>query len=232
MTTMKKNLKALSVLLLGTAILAAGCGAKSAGNESSGAGTNTPASNASGNAGGSAAKSWSKKPDMAIDTSKTYQAVVTTTDGEFTIDLFAKDAPETVNSFVFLARQNFFDGIVFHRIIQDFMIQTGDPTGTGAGGPGYTIPDELDNGHAYKKGVVAMANTGQADTGGSQFFIGTGPSVEGLSQLPNYTIFGEISGGMDIVDKIAATPVEGNAQGESSKPTRTVSIQSVEIKES
>lgn len=221
----------LASTMLGAALILGGCGAKPQENDSA-AQVNQPAVNAGGSSSQEGeAKSWDKPPAMAIDSAKTYKAVVKTTEGEFTIRLFAKDAPQTVNSFVFLGKEGFFDGIVFHRIMQDFMIQTGDPTGTGRGGPGYSIPDELNNGHSYDKYVVAMANAGP-DTGGSQFFIGTGESVKGLAQAPNYTIFGEVESGQDVVDKIAATPVERDpASGETSSPTKEVKMEQVTIQE-
>ena len=210
--------------------MAAGCGAKNTNTEGQPA-TNVATDAGQGDNAVPAAKTWDKMPEMTIDPNKSYEAVVETTDGQFTIKLFAKDAPQTVNNFVFLSKQNYYNGVKFHRIIQSFMIQSGDPTGTGAGGPGYTIPDELHNGHKYMKGVVAMANTSQPDSGGSQFFIGSGADVEGLNGLPNYTIFGEVSRGLDVVDKIAATPVESSGR-ELSKPKETIQILSIEIKES
>jgi len=172
-------------------------------------------------------KSWSEKPAMTIDTSKSYSATFKTSKGDFTVQLYAKEAPETVNSFVFLAGQKFYDGIRFHRIIESFMIQTGDPLGNGTGGPGYNIPDELNNGFSYEEGTLAMANTGQPDTGGSQFFIGTGPDVK---SLPNqYTIFGKVNEeGMEVIKKIAQIPVESNGR-EVSTPTEEVTINTVEI---
>ncbi|QJC54323.1 peptidylprolyl isomerase [Paenibacillus albicereus] len=225
----------LSALLLASALVLGGCGAKSDQDASGGAGgapAGTPVPSSSPAPSAEPSKQWDKAPDMAIDPNKTYKAVVKTTEGEFTINLFAKDAPQTVNNFVFLSKEGFYEGVVFHRIIQEFMIQTGDPTGTGAGGPGYSIPDELNNGHSYVKYVVAMANAGP-NTGGSQFFIGTGDSVRGLDAQPNYAIFGEIESGQDVVDKIAATPVgPSDAGNEVSKPQTTVKMESIEIRES
>jgi len=174
-------------------------------------------------------KSWSEKPAMTIDTSKSYSATFKTNKGDFTVQLYAKEAPETVNSFVFLAGEKFYDGIRFHRIIESFMIQSGDPVGNGTGGPGYNIPDELNNGFEYEEGTLAMANTGQPDSGGSQFFIGTGPDIKGLNNMPNYTIFGKVNEeDMEVVKKIAQTPVEFNGR-EASSPTEEVTINSVEI---
>jgi len=180
--------------------------------------------------GSQAAKSWTSPPEMIIDTAKTYEAEVKTSKGSFKIHLFAKDAPKTVNNFVFLSQEGFYNGVTFHRIIESFMIQTGDPTGTGAGGPGYKFEDETTN-YQYEPGIIAMANAGP-NTNGSQFFICTGEDSVGLNQMPNYTIFGKVTEGMDIIKHIAATPVETNRQtGETSKPSETVTIDSIKIKE-
>lgn len=176
-------------------------------------------------------KKYEKAPDMQIDKNKSYQAKLSTTMGDITIELFAKDAPITVNNFVFLAKDKFYDGLTFHRVIKDFMIQTGDPLGNGTGGPGYTFEDELKNGHKYEVGVVAMANAGK-NTNGSQFFIGSGKDVEGLENSPNYTIFGKVVGGMDVVQKIASTKVKKHPQtGELSVPEQPIKINTVTITE-
>ncbi|GED57997.1 peptidylprolyl isomerase [Brevibacillus formosus] len=176
-------------------------------------------------------KKYEKAPAMQIDKAKDYQAKISTSMGDITIDLFEKDAPIAVNNFVFLAKDKFYDGITFHRVIKDFMIQTGDPLGSGMGGPGYTFEDELQNGHKYEPGVVAMANSGK-NTNGSQFFIGSGPDVTGLDNSPNYTIFGKVTGGMDIVQKIAGTKVKKHPQtGEPSVPEQTITIKSITITE-
>jgi len=181
--------------------------------------------------GPTGAKKYDKAPTMQIDKAKTYQAKISTTMGDITVDLFAKDAPIAVNNFVFLAKDKFYDGITFHRVIKDFMIQTGDPLGSGIGGPGYTFEDELKNGHKYETGVVAMANAGK-NTNGSQFFIGSGKDVEGLENAPNYTIFGKVVGGMDVVQKIAGTKVKANPQtGETSVPEQTIKINTITITE-
>ncbi len=167
---------------------------------------------------------WSTPPSMQIDPNKTYEAIVKTTKGEMAIDLFAKDTPITVNNFVFLARQGFYDHTKFHRIIKDFMIQGGDPIGTGRGGPGYTFKDELPITKDYKRGIVAMANAGP-NTNGSQFFIMTKDTP--LSK--NYVIFGKVVSGFDTLDKIAETPVKNNGAGEISQPTENVYIESIKI---
>jgi peptidyl-prolyl cis-trans isomerase B (cyclophilin B) len=156
---------------------------------------------------------YSAAPPMTIDTSKSYTAKVVTTAGTFSFALDPKAAPQTVNSFVFLADKGYYHCVIFHRVIPKFMDQTGDPTGKGTGGPGYTIPDEYPAKAAkaadqYPLGSVAMANTGQPHTGGSQFFIVSGPQGEGL---PNtYTLFGHVTSGMSVVDTINA---EGSTAG-------------------
>ncbi|HVT41629.1 MAG TPA: peptidylprolyl isomerase [Acidimicrobiales bacterium] len=173
---------------------------------------------------------YSAAPAMTIDTSKTYTATVKTTAGTFDITLDAKAAPTTVNNFVFLANKGFYHCVIFHRVIPGFMDQTGDPTGTGSGGPGYSIPDELPAKATpqYPLGSVAMANSGP-NTGGSQFFIVAGP--EGETLQPNYSLFGQVSSGMSVVDSI-------NKQGNSSQssngvpPDVTQRILSITIKES
>ncbi|RJO60611.1 MAG: peptidylprolyl isomerase [Dehalococcoidia bacterium] len=174
---------------------------------------------------------WSSPPAMQIDTSKTYYAVFNTSMGSFKIKLFAAEAPKTVNNFVFLARQKFYDGTIFHRIIKPFMIQGGDPLGTGMGGPGYNIPDELPVKYSYDPGIIAMANTGRANTGGSQFFICTGTDAASLNKSPIYTQFGKVVEGMDVVLKIAAVPVV-SANGEVSKPVKPPVIKTITIEES
>lgn len=168
-------------------------------------------------------------PPMIVDKSKSYKAVVKTTKGEFTIQLLAKDAPITVNNFVTLSRDKFYDGLKFHRIARDFVIQTGDPDGTGRGGPGYMFKDEKTP-YKYETGIVAMANTGKKNTNGSQFFICSGDECSILNQQPIYTIFGKVVDGMDIIDKINETPVAFNVNTQDfDLPTEDVLIESIEI---
>ena len=173
---------------------------------------------------------WKTQPPMTIDQNKTYTATIKTNYGDITVQLLPKESPVTVNNFVFLSKQGFYNGVKFHRIIKTFMIQTGDPTGTGAGGPGYKFADELPAKHSYDPGIVAMANAG-ANTNGSQFFICTGADAKGLNYQPNYTQFGQVTGGMDIVQKIASLPVRVGSSGEPSTPTVDVHINSVTITE-
>lgn len=162
-------------------------------------------------------------PTMQIDQTKKYSAIVKTDEGNITIDLTAKKTPITANNFVVLARENFYEGLVFHRVMKDFMIQGGDPKGDGNGGPGYKFADEKLDGK-YKRGTVAMANSGP-DTNGSQFFI-----IHQDYDLPEkYVIFGHVSSGMEVVDKIATAETVDNGAGEKSKPVSPVKIESVEI---
>ena len=136
---------------------------------------------------------------MAIDVNKKYTATITTSRGEIVCDLFPKDAPKTVNNFVFLAKEKFYDGTVFHRVIADFMVQGGDPTGTGRGGPGYRFEDETKgNPNKHQVGSLSMANAGP-NTNGSQFFI-THVATNWLDG--KHTVFGKVQKGKDVVDKV------------------------------
>ncbi len=164
-------------------------------------------------------------PALTIDKNKQYTAILTTSAGTISILLAADKTPVTANNFIYLAQKHFYDNTVFHRVIKGFMIQGGDPTGTGAGGPGYQFNDEPFVGD-YTRGTVAMANAGP-NTNGSQFFI-----MHGDNQLPkNYVIFGRVISGIDIVDAIAAAPVAAGSSGENSKPVTPVTVKSVEIQE-
>ncbi len=140
---------------------------------------------------------WKTPPAMELDPQKSYTAVIETELGNVTLELFAKDVPVTVNNFVFLARQGFYDDTTFHRVIPGFMAQGGDPTGTGAGGPGYRFQQEITS-HKHVKGAVSMANAGP-NTNGSQFFIcyDAHPHLDG-----GYNVFAQVTGGMDVVEKI------------------------------
>src|SRR5579884_2101994 len=144
-------------------------------------------------------KQYSAPPPMSIDSSKKYAATLETSKGAIVVDLFAKDAPKTVNNFVFLAREGFYDGTKFHRVIADFMIQGGDPTATGTGGPGYKFEDELKNNpRRHQVGSLSMANAGP-NTNGSQFFI-THIKTEWLDG--KHTVFGQVRSGQDVVDAV------------------------------
>ncbi len=172
---------------------------------------------------------WDNPPEMTIDPSKKYKATFQTSKGSFTVELFADTAPKTVNNFVFLAKEGFYEGVTFHRIVPGYIIQSGDPTGTGMGSPGYQFEDELGGGRKYETGIVAMANSMKADTNGSQFFICTGENSKALNSQPNFTIFGKVIEGMDNVLKIDAVPTKRDARGELSKPTEQVTIDSITI---
>jgi cyclophilin family peptidyl-prolyl cis-trans isomerase len=144
-----------------------------------------------------------KAPDLSIDLNTAYTATLRTNHGDIAIELFPAEAPLAVNNFLFLAGEGFYDGVIFHRVVPGFVIQGGDPTGTGRGGPGYSFRDELETGRRYSRGTVAMANAGP-NTNGSQFFICLGDL-----KLPNqYTIFGQVTSGMEAVDAIAALPTD------------------------
>lgn len=226
-------------LLMALALVLAGCGDSKSSGSGGGDGADTTASDSSdepaddgtdeaadATGGGGEAKQWTSAPKMAIDAKRAYTATIETSKGRIVITLLPKDGPVAVNNFVFLARQGFYDGTPFHRVIKEFMIQGGDPTGTGTGGPGYTIADDevrLD----YEPGIVAMANSGQPNSAGSQFFI-----MHGTSPLPKtYSIFGRVKDGMDVVDEIASVPVEAAPSGEPSQPTERVFIKHVTITE-
>lgn len=163
-------------------------------------------------------------PAMTIDESKTYTATVKTNHGDMILELFASNAPVTVNNFVFLANEKYYDGGVFHRVIGNFMIQGGDPTGTGRGGPGYQFQDEFDPSLVFaNKGILAMANAGPS-TNGSQFFITVAPTPH-LNGA--HTIFGKVTSGQDIADAISALPADGGG-----RPAEDVTITTIEIQES
>lgn len=146
-----------------------------------------------------AGKQWSSPPAMQIDPKKTYHATMETNRGTISIEFFPKNAPKTVNNFVFLAKEGFYDGVSFHRVISDFMIQGGDPTGTGRGGPGYKFEDETKgNPLTHDTGVISMANAGP-NTNGSQFFITHSPQPHLNGK---HTVFGKVVTGQDIVNAI------------------------------
>ena len=176
--------------------------------------------------GGVTYKQYGRAPLLTINPASKYTAKLFTNKGDITIELFAAETPRTVNNFVFLAREGFYNGVVFHRVIKGFMIQSGDPKGDGTGGPGYRFADEPIT-RKYTPGTVAMANSG-ANTNGSQFFIMHGTDVP---LQPNYVIFGQVVGGMDTVDRLANTPVNANNLQEVSAPMERLVIEKVEITE-
>ena len=167
-------------------------------------------------------KQWSTPPEMVIDPKKKYSATISTDKGDMVIELFADKTPKTVNNFVFLAREGFYDGTIFHRVIPDFMVQGGDPTGSGRGGPGYRFNDEFHPGLKHNKpGILSMANAGPG-TNGSQFFITHTPTphLDG-----KHSVFGQLTSGLDVLMAIPERdPMRPQYPG--------VKITSIEISES
>ena len=170
-------------------------------------------------------KQYSQEPEMTIQVDKQYAATINTNKGAITIELFPKEAPKTVNNFVFLARDGYYDGVIFHRVIPGFMVQGGDPMGTGGGGPGYNFEDEIVSSLGFDSaGLLAMANRGGGtSTNGSQFFITVAPTPH---LNGNHTIFGRVIQGQEVADAISALP-----SGPGDRPLEDVVIQSVEIQE-
>ena len=168
-------------------------------------------------------KQWEREPEMKIDKSKVYVARLDTTAGPIVLELYPKLAPHHVNNFVFLAKEGYYNGVIFHRVIPGFMIQGGDPTGTGMGGPGYEIKAEF-NDTKHVRGVLSTARKGNdVNSAGSQFFImhGTAPSLDN-----QYTVFGKVIEGLETVDKIANAPTGAN-----DRPRDPTSIKSITIEE-
>ena len=170
-------------------------------------------------------KTYKNPPEFSIDVNKTYTAEINTTSGLMTVELFTDIAPNTVNNFVSLSEDGYYNNIIFHRVIKDFMIQGGDPSGTGHGEmgkyPGYEFGDELNNPMPYERGILAMANRGP-NTNGSQFFI-----MHSDYPLPyQYTIFGKVTQGLDVIDQIAMVETDT-----SDKPLSDVIINSITIKD-
>ena len=172
------------------------------------------------------AGSFEQAPPTCIDKGGSYVAIVTTNLGQYTIELDAEAAPKAVNNFVVLARFGYFDGTSCHRAIPDFMVQCGDPTGTGSGGPGYRFDDELPKAGAYTVGGVAMANAGP-DTNGSQFFVITGQ--DGVNLPPSYSLFGRVTDGLDTT--LPALNAAGNPNSNGVPPLQPIVIESVRIVE-
>jgi cyclophilin family peptidyl-prolyl cis-trans isomerase len=165
-------------------------------------------------------KSYASAPAHTIDATKKYTASIETSAGTMTAELFPAEAPMTVNNFVFLAGDNYYDGVIFHRVIRGFMIQGGDPTGSGSGGPGYRFKDEPVK-RSYSRGTLAMANAGP-NTNGSQFFV----MHADYGLPPNYTIFGKLTAGEDVLDAIATART-----GRGDRPAAPVTITTVTIAE-
>ena len=160
------------------------------------------------------------EPAQVLEDERNRRAVISTSCGDITIELFVGESPRTANNFAFLAGEGFYDATIFHRVVPGFVIQGGDPTGTGTGGPGYRFPDELSSARnrGYERGTVAMANAGP-DTNGSQFFI----CLDNVGLPPAYAVFGAVREGMEVVDRIASVPLRGE------EPTQTVFIESVQL---
>lgn len=159
-------------------------------------------------------------PKQVLGDEPRYQATITTSHGEVVVDLFNDESPVTANNFAFLAREGFYDGTVVHRVVPGFVVQMGDPTGTGTGGPGYRFADELEAARqrGYPRGTLAMANAGK-DTNGSQFFI----CLADVGLPPDYAVFGEVRDGMETVDRIAGVRLRGE------KPREDVTVESVRL---
>jgi cyclophilin family peptidyl-prolyl cis-trans isomerase len=237
---MQKFVRILTVIVmvLACALLAAACGSD---GDSSGT-SDTSAKSAGGSTGSSktgsgsdgpcskvtdSPKQWDAPPPMAIKASDSITAQLVTSEGNIDVELMPKDAPNAVNNFVFLAREGFYTCVPFHRVIKDFMVQTGDPTGTGAGGPGYNISDDKVT-KPYDRGVLAMANTGAPNSGGSQFFIVHGTTVNSTLG-PTYALFGKVTNGLDVLDAIATTEVAPSDSGEMSDPVEDIWLESVKV---
>jgi cyclophilin family peptidyl-prolyl cis-trans isomerase len=170
--------------------------------------------------------SFEKAPPLCVAVAKTYTAEIDTSKGLMIASLDVKNATKTVNNFVVLSRYKFYDGIAFHRIIPGFVLQGGDPLQTGLGGPGYKIEDELPKAGSYKVGSLAMANSSQPNTNGSQFFIISGDT--GTSLPPQYSLFGQVTQGLEVIKAIEDVGIPGTQDG---KPSEVVTIKSITIKE-
>ena len=164
---------------------------------------------------------FSSPPEMGIDPAKRYTATIDTSMGEMVVSLDPIKAPKTVNNFVFLALNHYYEGVIFHRIIKGFVLQGGDPEGSGRGGPGYRFEDELPKAGQYQIGSLAMANAGP-NTNGSQFFVISGP--DGVRLPPAYSLFGQVVKGLDVVEAIQSVPTGGG-----DRPKTDVVINSVTI---
>ena len=170
---------------------------------------------------------WNQPFEHQLKDDATYTADIETSHGTITVELYPEDAPKTVNNFVSLAREGFYDDTIFHRVVKGFVIQGGDPTGTGTGGPGYKFEDETIS-KDYDEGTLAMANAGP-NTNGSQFFIVL-DDMKG--RLPkNYTIFGKVTDGMDVVRKIGDVQVQPSPSGEPSSPVERIEMKKVTVNE-
>ena len=235
---LRDRMSNLRVLPLLTLLVLAGCGSSGSSDKKAEATATAPAATATATTSQPAsgcqkvarpkpkADGKLSKPSLKVDAGKTYTALVKTSCGEFTIKLDTKRAPKTSASFVSLARKKFFDHLTFHRIVPGFVIQGGDPLGTGLGGPGYSVTEAPPKSLAYTRGVVAMAKGGAEPSGasGSQFFVVTGDSAQ---LPPDYALLGTIGKGQDVVDTIGTTPTDPTTE----MPVDPVVIDSVTISE-
>jgi len=166
------------------------------------------------------AKSYPSPPAMTIDPNKNYTATIDTSEGPIEVEFYPKDAPNHVNSFIFLAKDGFYDNVIFHRVIPGFMIQGGDPTGTGSGGPGYKLKQEF-NARKHVRGVLSAARTSDPNSAGSQFFLMHADSPHLDNQ---YSVFGRVVAGMDVLEKMEAAPVNGET------PVTPITVTRVRVK--
>jgi peptidylprolyl isomerase len=222
---MRKIITLTGVIAVVGILAAAACGG---GEETPATRTATPAARATGSPAAAtpqptmpAGKTYPSAPAMTIDPSKSYFATIKTAKGDIRIQLFPDIAPQTVNSFVFLARDGYFDGVTFHRVIADGVAQTGDPTGSGRGSPGYIIPDEFSD-RPYDTGVVGMANTGRPNSNGSQFFItySRQASFDG-----KYTVFGQVVEGMEVAKALTPRDPQTNPNAPPGDAITTITIE-------
>ena len=168
------------------------------------------------------AKKYSSPPPMTIDPNKKYTAKIETTAGDIDVEFWPKDAPGHVNSFIFLAKEGYYDGVIFHRVIPGFMIQGGDPTGTGSGGPGYKLKQEF-NARKHVRGVLSAARTSDPNSAGSQFFLMHADSPHLDNQ---YSVFGKVTSGLEVVDKIANAP-----RGANDRPKNPTTIRKITVRD-
>ena len=168
------------------------------------------------------AKSYPSPPAMTIDPNKNYTATIDTSEGPIEVEFYPKDAPNHVNSFIFLAKDGFYDNVIFHRVIPGFMIQGGDPTGTGSGGPGYKLKQEF-NARKHVRGVLSAARTSDPNSAGSQFFLMHADSPHLDNQ---YSVFGKVTSGLEVVDKIANAP-----RGANDRPKNPTTIRKIAVRD-
>ena len=229
-TTRKRGVKVLAVILVVVALVGFVFATGDSGDDTATDITEAPLETTAATTDGSATqqREFADAPQLCIDPAKEYTATFETTQGEFTIRLLADRAPGTVNSFVNLARWKYFDGTKCHRVIEDFVVQCGDPTATGSGGPGYSFADELPALGEYKIGSIAMANSGP-NTNGSQFFIITGNN--GAALPPQYSLFGEVTAGLDTTVKAMGALFNPDPAANGVPPAGEIVLKTVKITE-